>query len=254
MIDTHLHSSFSTDSKMNIEEAMETAKEKGIGLTITDHMDLNYFDKSKFRFSVDEYMNKYSPLRSESFFIGIELGMGNDVLKENKYMVESYDFDQVIGSVHMLGNDDIYMSSTYENKSKKDIFTKYLLTMIECVKSHHFVDILAHIDYMCRYCPYEDKEIYYEEFKDLIDQVLKEIIKNNIVMEINTRRLDNKNAFNNLTKIYKRYENLGGKYVTIGSDAHLKDDIGKNFKQGKEIAKMCNLKPVYFKNREMEYI
>ena len=73
-------------------------------------------------------------------------------------------------------------------------------------------------------------------------------------MEINTRRLSNKEACNNLINIYKAYKQVGGKYVTIGSDAHNAEDIGANFIIANNICEICGLKPVYFRNRKMQFI
>jgi len=73
-------------------------------------------------------------------------------------------------------------------------------------------------------------------------------------MEVNTRRLGNSEAYSNLVKIYKAYNQIGGKYVTIGSDAHHAEDIGKNFRSAIRICEICNLRPVYFKKRKMEYV
>ncbi|MEG1634692.1 MAG: hypothetical protein RR388_03595 [Rikenellaceae bacterium] len=73
-------------------------------------------------------------------------------------------------------------------------------------------------------------------------------------MEINSRRLGNPNAFNPLMDIYRRYKELGGKYVTIGSDAHYAEYIGSNINKGFAIAESLGLTPIYFKNRNPQYM
>ena len=37
----------------------------------------------------------------------------------------------------------------------------------------------------------------------------------------------------------KRFKELGGKYVTIGSESHCKEDVGKGIAEGIAIAKNC---------------
>ena len=56
-----------------------------------------------------------------------------------------------------------------------------------------------------------------------------------------------------MIEMYKKFGELGGKYITIGSDAHNSYNTGSNFKSAVEIAGLCNLKVVYFKNRKKEY-
>ncbi len=75
-----------------------------------------------------------------------------------------------------------------------------------------------------------------------------------ISLEINAKRLDNSLSTKNLIDIYKRYRELGGKYVTIGSDAHIPSSIGLNFKQALQICEYVGLAPIYYKERKAEYI
>jgi len=80
------------------------------------------------------------------------------------------------------------------------------------------------------------------------------LIAHDTVIELNTRRLGDRSVIKSLAPIYKRYYDLGGRYVTFGSDAHKMLDIGSNFMAAKELSEWCNLKMVYFKNRRMQYV
>ena len=52
-----------------------------------------------------------------------------------------------------------------------------------------------------------------------------------------------------------RYRQLGGKYVTVGSDAHSPDDIGAGIKKGIEKAQKCGFGQItVFINREKKLI
>lgn len=254
IFDTHIHTNFSTDSKMDITDAIKKAKTLGIGLTITDHMDLNYPEKDKFIFNVNNFFKAYEPHKSSTLLLGIELGMDSAYESENQHLVESYNFDEVIGSQHFLHGFDIYDSTLYEGRSKNEVFTDYLLEIITSIKTHSYIDTLGHIDFISRYYPLEDKEIYYKDYCDYIDEVIKQCINHDIVMEINTRRLSNTTAFKNLMTIYKRYKDLGGRYVTVGSDAHTVDGVGLHLSKGFNIAETIGLIPVYFKERKINYI
>lgn len=249
-----MHTDFSTDSKMKIEDALNRAKELNLGIIITEHMDINFPREGEFIFDIKEYFNKFDKYKSSKVLLGIELGMRVDAIEKNQQIGKNYDFDYVLGSIHFVNKVDIFDFKMYENKDKKTVYEEYFKNMIDNLKHHKYIDSLAHIDYICRYSTYEDKEIYYEEYKDYIDCVLKYVIANDICLEINTRRLIDKNAVNNLIAIYKRYSELGGRHVTIGSDSHNTANIGMNFDTAGEILKLCNLKAVYFKNRQREYI
>ena len=71
-----------------------------------------------------------------------------------------------------------------------------------------------------------DSDIVYADFADEIDAVLRTAIVTDTVMELNTRRLGDREALEKLEPIYRRYKEMGGHFVTLGSDAHGADAIG----------------------------
>ena len=254
MFDSHLHTRFSTDSMMVITEALKKAEELNIGLVITEHMDIDYPVPEKFIFDKDAYFNEYSKYRNDKLLLGVELGLKTNCVEENRALTEKYPFDFVLGSVHLVDNMDLFGDEFYKGKTKHEAYTRYLEYMLECLKEHDFIDSLGHIDYITRYARYGDTEMYYKEFADYIDEVLRLAAHRGISLEINTRRFENEKAVKNLETIYKRFYELGGRTVTTGSDAHIKSYVGRNIKDAFEMAERCNLKPVYFKERKPEYM
>ena len=254
MFDCHMHTKISTDSKMEIEEALVKSRELNLGLVITEHMDLNYPEEGKFIFDPADYFKEYSSYRNEKLLLGMELGMQEICVAEGKNIVEKYAFDQIIGSIHIVNGIDIYQKVYYEGKSKYEAYSEYLLAMAKNLKLYNFVDTLGHIDYITRYAAVADKEIYFEEYRELIDEVLKIVISNGQAIELNTKRLNQKAAADNLFKIYSRYKELGGRLITIGSDAHVAENIGNSFSIAKEFTDNIGLSAVYFKNRKPEYM
>ena len=254
MIDSHIHTEFSDDSQMKLEHALEQSKKIGIGMTFTEHVDLKFSKGIDNIFDIDKYFNDYEKYRTSKLLLGIEIGMQVNCLEENRKIIDKYPFDYVIGSIHVLQGEDLYYPEFYDGKTKKETFEQYFSSMVDCVKQYDFIDSLGHIDYISRYAIYNDKEIHYHEFNEYINEVIKTIVHNGKIMEINTRRLGNKEAYDNLINIYKTYNQMGGKYVTIGSDAHREENIGNYFMEATKICELCSLKPVYFKKRKMEYM
>ncbi|EJP6470848.1 histidinol phosphate phosphatase [Clostridium sp. L74] len=253
MFDTHLHTKFSTDSKMTIDEAIKASKDNNLGIIVTEHMDLGLKDENKFCFHVPSYFGEYNKYRNDKILLGIELGMEKDLVEEGKEVINSGEFDYVIGSIHLIDKVDLYLDKFYEGRSKEEAFHIYFKNMIYNLSKYDFVDSLGHIDYISRYANYEDTDISYDIFKEDIDEVLKVVVEKEKSMEINTRRLKDKKALKNLVKIYKKFYELGGRTVTLGSDSHNAKDIGNRLNLAKEIADYCNLKVVYYKNRKPEY-
>ncbi len=250
IFDSHIHTNFSADSAMLFEQAKKKADLQGIGMITTEHLDFNYPDLADFTFDFAAYFEKYGKYRGDEVQLGIEVGMRPGCLEQVRQIVEKYPFDYVIGSIHMVGDIDIYFDSFYQGRSKAEAYGEYFAAMLECVKTYDFIDALGHIDYIARYGKYVDAEINYAEFQEPIDLVLKAVVEKGKAMEINTRRFGEKKVIEALLPIYKRFRALGGEFVTLGSDAHTPDAVGNYFAEAIAFAEACKLQPVYFSARK----
>lgn len=257
IFDSHIHTVLSGDSEIKIVDAIKRAEELGIGLVLTEHMDINDCVVSECDVDLDKFYREYSKFRGDNLLFGIELGLRKEAVERNIQLINERDFDFILCSVHApYDRENIYEfydSERCESRSKKEAYSLYFESVIKSIKENEYLDSLAHIDYIARYLRYDDKELYYHEHKTLIDEALKEIALRDKSMEISTKRIGNKKSAEELIKIYKRFRELGGETVTIGSDAHYVGAVGANFKSGIEIAEICGLRPVYYKNRKREY-
>jgi len=150
--DFHTHCSFSTDSDATPESMVQGANEKGLScLCLTDHMDLDYpgttKDKPIFEFNPADYFAALSPLKEAyskelTLGIGIELGLRPgrpDLNNRMQQMLGQYDFDFVLGSVHLLDNDDPYYETYWQNRSAKDVLSKYFNDMLSIVSKARLI-------------------------------------------------------------------------------------------------------------------
>lgn len=253
MFDSHIHTTFSTDSNMHIKHVLDKINNLNIGAVITEHMDIDFPKQGLFTFDVPKYFDEYRGHRSDKLLLGVEMGMMQENLDKNAEVCRNNEFDYVIGSIHCMNQKDLYARETYKDASKKETYEEYLGCMNECVKSHSYFDALGHIDYICRYSGFEDAEIYAKEHAVLLDEVLRNLALRGKAIEINTRRFKDNKAVHNLINIYKRFKELGGTMAVLGSDSHIPDSIGFGFKEGIEVAEKSGLKLIYFKNRKPEY-
>lgn len=250
LVDSHIHTEVSTDSEMKLADALTRAEEMGIGLTITEHTDLGYPEEGKFIFDCDDYFARYGEYRSDRLLLGIEIGMQTQYTEANRRIAEAHPFDYVLGSIHMVDGFDIYHEEFYRGRAKQLTYGRYFQSMIDCLKSDTYIDALGHIDYISRYAHYDNTEIEYSAFRDYIDEVLHLVIERDIALELNTRRLYTApQAAYMLDTIYRRYKDLGGSLVTIGSDAHRPDAIGWAIKDAMALIDRWGLRPVYYENR-----
>ena len=138
---------------------------------------------------------------------------------------------------------DPYVPAFWKNKNDKVAFESYFKTMHQALKSFHQIDALGHMDYIVRYCPNKDLNYFVSDYLDYIDEILKLIIQKEIKLEINTANLAKNFDFPNPhTDILKRYRELGGNLVTIGSDAHKAANIGYEFSKISDLIDRFDLK------------
>ena len=253
IFDSHSHTSFSADSDMTAEDALKAAREQGIGIVFTEHLDVDFPGELDFSFDPEAYWRTYEPLRGDNLHLGIEVGMQAGTAEASRAFVSRAPFDLVIGSVHLLRGIDIYEKECFEGREKDELYREYFRTMAEMIACHDFIDVLGHIDYIARTAPYENPELSYGVFADGIDAVLRAAVAQGVVLELNTRRLGSRRALKELAPIYARYHELGGKYVTLGSDAHGADAIGANFAAAEDFARAMGLSIVTFFARKMEF-
>ena len=241
VFDCHSHTKFSADSEMLATDAIARAEILNLGIVFTEHFDYNLPGDIDFTFDAVEYMNEYKKFRSEKVKLGVEVGLRKSAREANKNFLAQVNFDLIIGSIHVVDDVDIYEKSFYTDKDKITAYRKYFAVMAEEAAVEDF-DVLGHIDYICRAATYENPEIEYETFKPEIDEVLKIIVERGKILELNTRRINKKIAVEGLIPVYKRYKELGGQFVTIGSDAHVVEAVGANFDVALKFVEDLNLK------------
>lgn len=251
MFDSHIHSELSSDSEMIASEAIQSLKEQQIGGIFTEHYDLGYPEPGKFLFDPIKYFEEYSKIRSKKLLLGVELGLVPGNAEAAKVLIQNHPFDYVIGSIHVVENIDIFYPEFYKDRSKVENYLLYFQTMERCIYEFPDFDALGHIDYIARYAPYQDSEIWSEiALRDSIDCVLLALIETNRVLEFNTRRIASQSDFEAILPVYQRYYELGGRFVTIGSDAHTPKSVGWKCKEAQENLASLGLKTVVFRNRK----
>ena len=256
LFDTHVHSKHSFDSETSPEEAVSSAERQGIGIVFTEHVDLEIpgVAPEKLMWDIPAYLSEYSPFRSPHVLIGLEIGMTPSAVERNAKLASDRRLDMVVGSVHAVYGYDIYFPDYWNSPDFSDPKAAYLKCVAEMIEVNDFFDSLGHIDYLSRYCPFAEKEIRYRDYIELYDRIFSALLKKGKVMEINTDRLAGDrgaSAAGTTREICAAYASRGGRYVTLGSDAHAAGEVGRCFDTALGIAKSTGLEPVYFRERAM---
>lgn len=243
LFDNHLHTAFSFDSRMDIKEALKQAKQEGIGLAVTDHLDLNLDYRS---FDPNEYRTFYEKYRKMGIMLGTEAGMDPRYAEKTEEFVEVSAPDFILGSIHCIYDDNIYAKGTFHKYEREEFWQLYFSYVLECLNTHPFIDSLAHLDYPARLTPYGVPGFSFKEHEKHIVPIYEHLIKEGIALELNLKRfLDHKNHAE-FKEHFSVYRELGGRLVTLGSDAHQREAVGKKIREAYRLVSSLDLKAVHF--------
>lgn len=254
--DCHVHSDFSSDSKAPMEQMIKQGIKEGLKwICFTDHMDYDYPPVSEYSFVFDPeaYVRKINELKERykdqiEILTGIELGLQPHLSERMDALLKSFSFDFVIGSSHVVDNMDPYYADYWENRSVKDGIYRYYESIIENCKAFQGFNVYGHIDYIIRYVPGQlsspvKMDYSYTEYADILDEVLKTIITSDKGIEVNSSGLKYGHAYPHpKPEILKRYKELGGELITIGSDAHRPEHLCYSFSVISDLLKSLGFK------------
>ena len=242
MFDYHIHSSVSFDSESSAYDIVLAAKAKGLKeICFTDHFDHNS-DKEKTHNTIDiaKYNEAYDGLLVDGLKIklGVEFGLTDWNRPELSEFIALKPFDFVIGSIHFVDGADPYDYDYWVGKTEREAYLGYLERILQCVEIHNSFDVLGHLTYVSRSIYNPTKNLLrYRDYAEICDEIFKALIKKDKGIEINT---SGKNALGVLLPSYdfvKRYRELGGKIITVGSDAHAPLRVGEHIDEALALAK-----------------
>ena len=222
MYDYHMHSTVSFDAHDTGPDMARAAAERGLTeICFTDHID--YTPEMDMVFDTDVYNAMYDGLEVPGLLIrrGMEFGLTPDNREQLKADLKRRHFDFVLGSVHLVDGVDIYLEPYWADKTYEEAIRLHLETTLECVRVHEDYDVLGHLTYIAK-CGANPRKalLRYADHKPVMDEILRELVKHEKGMELNTSGIDRCGGPLPTLDYFQRFYELGGKIVTVGSDAH----------------------------------
>ncbi len=277
LIDCHTHTQFSVDSDADVTEMIEKACRLGLAAyAVTDHCECNrwyseehYPDEDTYRYydfgtdfensvsAVTKLKEKYSG--KLNLICGVEMGQATHDFDIAEKIVSDSRLDFVIGSMHQLPQTEDFAFIEYDKMSRQDIYAlaeRYFLEINKLCKWGKF-DVLGHLTYILRYIEGNNGiKVDMSPYEEIIRESFKVLIENGKGIEINTSGLRQAygQTFPNLYWV-KMFKDMGGDVLSLGSDAHKTEDLGKGIAEGAEIAKAAGFEYLcYFKERKPNFI
>ena len=251
MIDYHLHTSLCGHARGRMEDYVKNAIQAGLEeIGFSGHFPLLHLPDRELasNLSIPEekfplYVEKVLDLRKKYPCIKIRLGCEVDYIpgceEEVVKRLQAYPFDYIMGSVHLLDGflfDHPGYMEEWEKRDVDEVYRNYFSRLLQCIRTGLF-DIIAHPDLVKKFG-------FLPRFPldSLYQKVARALQENNMVAEINTSGLRKpvKEIYPSLDflKILCKYRVP----VTLGSDAHSPEEVGKDLGKAQKWAEEAGYK------------
>ena len=253
LADYHVHSSCSPDGHVTMADMAKSELAKGITeVCFTDHVDFG--DQQTMQIGPERFQLPKSQVKQFieamekapegiDIKLGLELGEGNHDPARAKRVYAMPEYDFILGSLHNLkGEKDFYYLKYESYEQCWELYDRYLDELIDLAHINCF-DCMAHIGYCLRYMHRQgfDAAVTVDRFGRKIDSLLHTLIENGKGIELNVADLVPGGHDDPLLQpvpgvdILRRYRELGGDIITVGSDAHTVKAAGTGIREGYEL-------------------
>lgn len=265
--DCHLHSSFSGDSDTPMEDMVLEGTARGLEtLCFTEHNDFDYppypdLTADYFILDTGAYLRTLNTLKEKytgqiNLLWGVELGLQPGCAKKNAALAKAFPFDFIIGSSHVCHGKDPWYPGFFEDRRQEEALGEYFESILENLRCFQDFDVYGHLDYILRYAPRKDEDYSYEKYAELLEEILKTLIQAGKGLELNTGGIKSGlRDFHPSRAILRRYRQLGGEIITVGSDSHGTAGIGAHFASAAEALRECGFRYYsVFENRTPRFL
>ncbi|MDO5014999.1 MAG: histidinol-phosphatase HisJ family protein [Clostridia bacterium] len=258
VMDMHVHTDNSFDASDAAIKLCERAYDNHLrAVSFTDHLEVDSFVPIEdFRTLTNAY---FDAVKSRDVYIGsvivaagIEMGQPHYNMELSQKILGKYNYDLVLASVHNLRDREDFSQMDYSKLDIDSLLKEYFNEELEMASVANY-DVLAHLTYPLRYIVGEyGINVDLSKYKDIIDGILRAVIDREKSLEINSSGLRQKigKPMPDID-IIKRYRELGGQNITIGSDAHRTEDLGSGIEECMSMALNIGFSHIcLYQNRE----
>lgn len=249
--DYHLHSSVSADSETSSYLQIKQAEALGLDeICFTEHLEIHFYRGDAWHVDLEDYRERFRGFSSKSVAIkfGVEAGiaLAPEYFPELEDELRSAACDFVIASAHSVDGIDPFDPQFYAGKTIGQVFQDYIRSILTGIRQldPSLYSSVGHIDFPAKGAHSErDSRLFYKYAPDEIDALFKHVIELGKCIEINSA------TYRNLGELdipgedwLRRYVQLGGEYVTFGSDAHSPEYVFYRIEDAAELARRAGIK------------
>jgi histidinol-phosphatase (PHP family) len=268
--DQHLHSRHSMDCQADPDENCERAVTRGLsGLTFTEHFDPHPTEWEWCKWDYTAVSETIARLR-EKFAGRLRIGMGIEVCYQPEQMARTFDalesrkFDFVLLSVHWWDGRALHVREHWDGVDWRQATRGYLEAVLSAMrfclelkeKGRRPFDVLGHMDLVKRYTNRYFGLYDVRQHVDVVDEIWRTALAAGVLPEINTSSWRTELAEPMPADwAIRRYAELGGRMMSIGSDSHKSEHVGADFDRAVAVLREAGIESeTVFLDRQSEQI
>lgn len=259
--DIHNHSTLSHDGCDEPMQMAQRAFELGIKhFALTDHIELDKLDCWDFRGAAARSEGVYREIKERfegrmEVYYGAELGQPLYNPSDTEKILAEHDYDFVLGSQHRTKSYP-YLNKVPETpEDKTRCLDEYFEEELALAELGCFCS-LSHLTFPLRFLCLDGWHPDMSRYDPLIDKILRTIISHDIALEVNSSGIRKGLGVPMPCGEYiEQYRRLGGRMITVGSDAHRVADVGADIPQVIELIKSIGFNEIcVFKKKQPIFI
>ena len=253
LCDYHIHTNFSFDADKDatVDAMCQAAISRGLThIAITDHLDVNYkydyptihYDAKGAREAILRAKEKYKDKLYVSY--GIEIGQAHQYPDDTRRILEENNFEFIISSLHNIRSMPDFYFYFKDNKDapREKIDKIYDVCLDEICEGLTLfgdrVNTIGHISYMHRYLAECGLTLDFSCHKEKLQRLFSLIIEKGVALEVNTSTFYKGLGFTMPPReLVEEYYSAGGRLITLGSDAHTPENVGRGIAEAIEMLK-----------------
>ena len=252
VFDYHVHSTYSVDCVVPMEESCRAAIAAGVTeIAITDHVDHVPIDPGFGYYRPDDYLRELDRVRERfagelTVLRGAEVDFNRETVEVVERFVGEYgrEYDVIIGSVHYMPEGAMIFPDYFADRTEDDVFLPYLDQVQTAVETGWF-DTIGHLDLPKRYAPKTHRDYDPARYRDRLLPIFDAMIARGAAFEINTSglRQSPKTSMPG-PAIVRWYADRGGSLITTGTDSHAAQTVGAGLAKTLDMLELCGIEAV----------
>lgn len=260
--DSHVHTEWSWDSPLG-DMAGTCARAVELGLpavAFTEHLDTTVWrplqddgielpprtgsdgllrpptlDVDGYLASVERCRARFPGLR---ILTGAEFGEPHRNIEAARPLLDAGRFERVLGSLHSIELDGEFLEppSLFAALGPDEVLERWFGELAELAGSPAPYDLLTHLDYPLRHRPASAPPFAWSRHEPAVREVLSRLAGSGRALELNTR-------LPLAPVVLEWWIEAGGRTISIGSDAHRPEDVGRGLREAADVATRLGFGP-----------